>query len=132
MRVAVERVESGVIESSLIDGCLMLVKTIGILNLFFKQIKIDDNLLANYAKNALGIDDIAPYIKKLLSQKIIRFANYKSQYILFEGTDIDIEDELFKASTVVPLPVISIAEIAPFVNQTRCSVLLSYRHASVL
>ncbi len=126
MRVAVERVESGVIDSSLIDGCLMLVKTIGILNLFFKQIKIDDNLLANYAKNALDIDDIAPYIKKLLSQKIIRFANYKSQYILFEGTDIDIEDELFKASTVVPLPVISIAEIAPFVNQKATLAAASY------
>lgn len=126
MRVAIERAESGVIDSSLIDGCLMLVKTIGILNLFFKQIKIDDNLLANYAKNALGIDDITPYIKKLLSQKIIRFANYKSQYILFEGTDIDIEDELFKASTIVPPPVINVAEIAPFVNQKATLAAASY------
>ena len=126
MRVAIERVESGVIDSSLIDGCLKLVKTIGILNLFFKQIKIDDNLLTNYAKNALGIDDIAPYIKKLLSQKIIRFANYKSQYILFEGTDIDIEDELFKASTIVPQPIMSVAEISPFVNQKATLAAASY------
>lgn len=117
MRVAIERVESGVIENELIEGCLKIVKTIGVLNLFYKHITIDEQLLAEYSRLALGIPEVKPYLNKLLSQKIIRYASYKSQYILFEGTDVDIEDELYKASTVVPVPSVSISEILPFVNQ---------------
>lgn len=117
MRVAVERVESGIIERDLIERCLKIVKTIGLLNLFFKQITLDENLLSTYSKLALGISDIRPYLSKLLSLKIIRFATYKNQYILFEGTDVDIEDELYKASVVVPVPSISVTEILQFVNQ---------------
>lgn len=126
MRVAIERVESGVINQELIEGCLKLVKTIGVLTLFFRQIKIDDNLLSIYAKHALGIDNVDQCIKKLISQKIIRFARYKSQYILFEGTDIDIEDELFKASTVVPAPSISVEEVSPYVKQKATLATANY------
>ena len=117
MRVAVERVESGIIDSDLLSGCLKIVKTIGLLNLFFKQIKIDDRLLRTYAKLALNIEDAQPYLAKLIAHKIIRFANYKQQYVLFEGTDVDIEDELYKASLVVPVPNINVNEILPFANQ---------------
>lgn len=117
MRVAIERVESGVIEHELIEGCLKIVKTIGMLNLFFKHITIDEMLLTKYSRLALGIHDVKPYLSKLLSYKIIRYASYKSQYILFEGTDVDIEDELYKASTVVPVPSVSVSEILPFVSQ---------------
>ena len=117
MRVAIERVESGVIEQGLIEDCLKIVKTIGLLNLFYKHITIDEKLLAEYSRMALGIPDIKSCLSKLLSQKIIRYASYKSQYILFEGTDVDIEDELYKASTVVPVPSVSVSEILPFVNQ---------------
>lgn len=117
MRVAVERVESGIIDERLIEGCLKIVKTIGILNLFFKQIKIDEYLLSTYAKFALDIDDVNPYLAKLTALKIIRYANYKQQFVLFEGTDVDIEDELYKASIVVPVPNLSVSEIMPFVNQ---------------
>lgn len=117
MRVAVERVESGIIDATHIDGCLLIVKTIGMLNLFFKQIKIDDRLLENYAKLALGINEVKPYLAKLIAHKIIRFANYKQQYVLFEGTDVDIEDELYKASLVVPVPNVYVSEILPFINQ---------------
>lgn len=126
MRVAIERVESGVIDQELIEGCLKLVKTIGILTLFFKQIRIDDNLLSLYAKYALGMENIEPFIKKLVSHKIIRFAAYKSQYILFEGTDIDIEDELFKASAVVPAPSITVEEISPYVKQKATLATANY------
>ncbi len=41
-------------------------------------------------------------IDLLNRHKIIRYAEYKSQYMLFEGTDVDIEGELLKASGVVP------------------------------
>lgn len=126
MRVAVERVESGVIAPSLIIDCLKIVKTIGLLNLFFKQIRIDDKLLVKYASEALDIVDIKPCLAKLVANKIIRFAAYKQQYVLFEGTDVDIEDELFKASLVVPVPSITVSEILPFVNQKAMSATAIY------
>ena len=117
MRVAVERVESGIISNELVEGCLKIVKTIGLLNLFFKQIKIDDKLIATYGKEALDIADVRPYLSKLIAHKIIRFAGYKQQYVLFEGTDVDIEDELYRASLVMPVPTVHVQEILPFVNQ---------------
>ncbi|MBQ8360778.1 MAG: hypothetical protein IJX44_02375, partial [Bacteroidaceae bacterium] len=41
-------------------------------------------------------------IDLLTQHKIIRYATYKSQYILFEGTDVNIEGELLKAAGIVP------------------------------
>ena len=41
-------------------------------------------------------------IELLTQHKIIRYATYKSQYILFEGTDVNIEGELLKAAGIVP------------------------------
>lgn len=57
-------------------------------------------------------------IEKLTANKIIRFAAYKSQFILFEGTDINIEDELYKAATIVPVPKLVATEIAPYIKET--------------
>lgn len=55
-----------------------------------------------YAKNALGIISPEGVIDLLAQHKIIRYAEYKSQYVLFEGTDVNIESELLKASGIVP------------------------------
>jgi hypothetical protein len=102
IRVALERTESSLPVEMIPDACL-LVKTIGMLNLFGSAgAKIDKETLTTYAKYALSIDDATAVLDKLQQFKIIRFAVYKSQYVLFEGTDIDIEDELLKASSVVP------------------------------
>ena len=52
----------------------------------------------------------------MLSLKVIRFASYKSQYVLFEGTDIDIESELYKAAAVVPSPTLDMHELSPYIK----------------
>jgi hypothetical protein len=102
IRVALERVESS-LPVELIPNACQLVKTIGMLNLFGAAgIRVDREMLIAYAKNALDIGDAETILDKLQQFKIIRFAIYKYQYVLFEGTDIDIEDELLKASSVVP------------------------------
>ena len=102
IRVALERTEACLPVELIMDAC-QLVKTIGMLNLFGSAgAKIDRATLTTYAEFALGIKDAASILDKLQQFKIIRFAVYKSQYVLFEGTDIDIEDELLKASSVVP------------------------------
>lgn len=57
---------------------------------------------------------------------MIRFAKYKSQYILFEGTNIDIENELYKAASIVPTPNLAIEEIAPYIKQKAYIASASY------
>ena len=58
--------------------------------------------LSLYAKYALDIKAPEPIIDLLVKYKIIRYATYKSQYALFEGTDVNIEGELLRASGIVP------------------------------
>lgn len=102
IRVGLERVES-LFEGRIAVEAIKLIKTIGMLNLFGKAgVQLNKEDLSAYAKFALGIS--APeYIIELLTQhKIIRYATYKSQYILFEGTDVNIEGELLKAAGIVP------------------------------
>lgn len=74
-------------------------------NLFSNTINFDGTALCQYAKLALNIHNPEDVINELENQKIIRFAKYKSQYIIFEGTDINIEDELYKAAGQVPRPI---------------------------
>lgn len=102
IRVGLERVE-GLFEGELAAEAIKLVKTIGMLNLFGKAgIKLDKEGLSTYAKFALGINNPEAIIVLLTQYKIIRYATYKSQYILFEGTDVNIEGELLKAARIVP------------------------------
>jgi hypothetical protein len=104
IRVALERVE-GYLEIEKIDSASKIVKTIGLCNLFGNAISFDETALCHYAKLALNIHNPEVVINELENLKIIRFAKYKSQYIIFEGTDVNIEDELYKATGQVPRPV---------------------------
>ncbi len=102
IRVGLERVE-GLFEGEIAAEAIKLVKTIGMLNLFGKAgVKLDKEGLSIYAKYALGINNPEAIIELLTQYKIIRYATYKSQYILFEGTDVNIEGELLKAAGIVP------------------------------
>lgn len=127
IRIAIDRVSSGIIEDrKSVEACLAIIKTISLLSLFCKSITIDKGLLIPYAEKALGIENAEQYIDKLVSLKIIRFAAYKSQYILFEGTDVDIESELYHASSVVPRPVLTVENISGYVHQKALLALESY------
>ena len=126
IRIAIERIEAGNIEQPMVYGCLSIVKTIGLLGLFCRNIKIDNNLLKTYSETSLGINNADEYIDKLKSLKIIRYATYKQQYILFEGTDIDIENELYKASNRIAKPNVSIENIEPYIHQKAILALSSY------
>lgn len=127
IRVALERVESGVISEQIIPECMKMVKTIGMLNLFGSaSTTIDYELLTTYGRYALNIADPAGILKELTKFKIIRFATYKSSYILFEGTDIDIENELYRAANIVPKPDVSLSTLLPYVNQKAIAVSEEY------
>lgn len=102
IRVSLERVE-GLFDTEVADDAIKLVKTIGMINLFGNAgVSFTKKDLSLYAKNALGIISPEGVIDLLAQYKIIRYAEYKSQYVLFEGTDVNIESELLKASGIVP------------------------------
>ncbi len=126
LSVAIERIEGSNLKDHKIKDCLKLIKTIGLINMFFNGVVLDNDFLVTYGENALGISNVSELIKILINQQIIRFAKYKSQYILFEGTNIDIEDELYKAASIVPTPVLSVDEIAPYIKQKAAIATASY------
>ena len=102
IRVSLERVE-GLFDGDIATSAIALVKTIGMINLFGKAgVQLDKNALSVYARTALDINTPSEIIDLLTQHKIIRYATYKSQYILFEGTDVNIEGELLKAAGIVP------------------------------
>ena len=99
IKVAIERVEGLNLSSDEIDKAISLVKVVGLLGIFASSSMIVDlPFLQEYASLAMGIKDITAIVRKLEQAKIIRFAKYKSKYILFEGTDVDIEMGLYSAS----------------------------------
>lgn len=126
LSVAIERIEGCDLDSDKIRDCLKLIKTIGLINMFFNGIVLDDEFLLTYGDNALGLTNTQDLIKILISHKVIRFAKYKSQYILFEGTNVDLEDELYKAASIVPAPNLSVEEIAPYISQKAAIASASY------
>lgn len=102
LKVALERVEGNFGPERIVDA-IKLIKSIGLLNIFASQASSSkESFLLNYAENALGIKDTKVLIERLVALKIIRYAQYRSQYILYSGTDIDIEAELLAAGSKVP------------------------------
>lgn len=99
IRVAIERVEGLNLPTETINVAIALVKVIGLLNIFAtSSASIDNQLLDTYGKLAMDIDNVKEVLRQLEQFKIVRFAKYKNRYILFEGTDINIEEGLYKAS----------------------------------
>lgn len=113
MQVAIERVEGQLWETKtdLVDA-IKIVKTIGLLNLFGNaSFKMNREETAMYANTALEIENSIALLNKLEQFKIIRYASYKFRYILFDGTDVNIEDEIRKAGLVVSRPLNFVDEI---------------------
>lgn len=82
-----------------------LVKVIGLLNIFAASgARIDEDFLVAYFKTTLGYEDFIEVLQRLETKKIIRYLHYKDQYILFEGTDLDIELEVQGAEDHVDYP----------------------------
>jgi len=80
-------------------GKALLIQTIGLLNIFAAAgAVIDRAFLTDYATNCLGIPDAEGALAALEQHKIVFYRNYSRRYILFEGTDLDIQLALFEAA----------------------------------
>ncbi|MDQ1352299.1 MAG: hypothetical protein QG657_2605 [Acidobacteriota bacterium] len=96
------------------NAAAKLIKTIGLLNIFAsKASKIDRDFLLNYATLALGIKEPAKFIDILKARKIIRYLEFKHWFILFDGTDLDIDLAVREAASHVDLP----ADIVPVLKE---------------
>lgn len=130
IRLSIERVEGSEWKDSqqMLDA-IKVVKAIGLLNLFgnagFSMTKYD---MADYASMALDVKFASTIIHELIRQKIIRYAEYKKRLILFEGTDVNIEEEVANAGLIVPKPVNFVDELRVFFNNRVSPVKAYYYH----
>ncbi len=104
IRVALERVEN-LVDIKDIEDSIAVVKSIGLLNIFANASKFAEDSLIQYLTLAVNIKEPKRIIDNLVTLNVIRYARYRSQYIIFEGSDINIEDELFKAAGQLPKPI---------------------------
>lgn len=100
IQYAIDRIEA-TFDKNIVEAT-KIVKLIGLLNIFARAgSKIDKEFLVSYSIFSLGIKKVDSIINNLSKNKIIRFQSYKNQFVLFEGTDLDIEKAVESAATRV-------------------------------
>jgi hypothetical protein len=90
---------------------IQIIKAIGLLNIFASAgAKINKRFLETYGELSLNIKNISKELSLLESKKIIRYRSYSDSYILFEGTDIDLdlslrdaENHISKVESIAPV-----------------------------
>ena len=119
IQLSIERAEGQEWDSEeTLMNAIKLIKAIGLLNLFsIATFRLTADQMAEYASLAMAIPDAETILHKLEHFKIIRYAAYKQRLLLFEGTDVDLEAEIKKATGIVPKPVSYIVDLEKyFVN----------------
>ncbi|AFN74356.1 hypothetical protein MROS_1117 [Melioribacter roseus P3M-2] len=100
IKSTLERVEI-IFEKNFIEKS-KIIKTIGLLNIFAPSgAKINAEFLKVYGNLSLNIENIEEEIKLLEKHKLIRFQSYSQCYVLFEGTDVDIDLALNEAENYI-------------------------------
>jgi ribosomal protein S15P/S13E len=100
IRSSIEEVERA-FETN-INDYIKAVKTIGLLNTFAASGSVLDlNFFIDYLKMACGISDPRAIIRNLEIKNIIRYRSHSKRFILFEGTDLDIQSALIDAGNKI-------------------------------
>jgi ribosomal protein S15P/S13E len=100
IRSSLEEIERGF--DSHINNYAKAIKTIGLLNIFSASGSIlDENFLIGYLETTCGISNSKNIIQNLETKKIIRYRSHSKRYILFEGTDLDIQTALIEAGNKI-------------------------------
>ena len=102
IRRAIERIEGSFDDYSIQKQAEDIIKLIGLLNIFAtSSAKLDPYFYHNYSKYCLGIKNAEKIFEVLEKKKIIRYVNHGFKYILFEGTDLDIDIAIDDAGRLV-------------------------------
>lgn len=76
-----------------------IIKTIGLLTINAQAgATLDKKFLVSYAEKCLAIKNAENFIEELEKRKIILYRNYSKRYVLFDGTDLDIQIAIDNAS----------------------------------
>lgn len=130
IRLSIERVEAyDWEEPQMLVDAIKIVKAIGMVNLLGNGgfiLTRDD--MSEYAGMALGVEFPSQILSELTRLKIIRYAEYKKRLILFEGTDINIEEEIANAGMIVPRPVNFVDDLRIYFNNRVSPVKAYYYH----
>lgn len=96
IRTALEEVERAFDTS--INDYAKAIKTIGLLNIFSASgSTLDRNFLSQYLETTCGVANAGSIIDNLEKKKIILYRSHSQRFILFEGTDLDIQTALIEA-----------------------------------
>lgn len=96
IRNSIERIESEFLSNTL--EAIRIVKAIGLINILTNPAGIVDKaFLSEYFRLSLDIENSSEVIDKLISFKIISFSKYNRRFKLLDGTDLDIEQEIYEA-----------------------------------
>lgn len=102
IRRGLERIEGIFEDRAAQKSAEDIIKLVGLLNIFATaSAKLEPRFYINYGKYALGIKNPEQIIHQLEKSKIIRYVNHSFRYILFEGTDLDIEIAIDDAGRLV-------------------------------
>jgi len=102
IRRSIERVEGLFNDYATQKQAEDVLKLIGLLNVFATgSAKLDPSFYRSYCKLCLGINNAEVILEQLEKKKIIRYVNHSLKYILFEGTDLDIEIAIDDAGRLV-------------------------------
>jgi len=130
IRISIERVEGCDWKDArqMVDA-LKIVKAIGMANLFGNGgFTLTAKDMDAYASMSMDVENASSIIHELERLKIIRFAEYKKRLILFEGTDINIEEEIANAGIVVAKPQNFVDDLRVNFNERVSSVKAYYYH----
>lgn len=104
-----------------------LIKTVGLLNIFAPSgAHINKEFLDIYGKLALGIPNANEELKILETKKIIRYQEYSDSYVLFEGTDVDIDLALNEAENFIDQEIDVVSELKDYFVFPYISAKASY------
>lgn len=79
-----------------------LLKTIGLLSIYAASgATLDHKFLEAYATTCIGLSDATKLIQDLEEKKIIRYRAHSKRFVLYEGTDLDIQSALMEAANKV-------------------------------
>ncbi len=97
-----------------IDSYIKIIKSIGLFNIVSANgARLDGDFLTDYATICLGVSHAKEIISELAGKKLIFYRNYSKRYILFEGTDLDIQLALIEAGNKVD----SIVDVTTLLNK---------------
>lgn len=104
-----------------------IIKTIGLLNIFAPAgSKINLEFLSTYGKLSLDVKNVENELKILEKNKLIRFQSYSDSYVLFEGTDVDIDLALSDAENYINQTPDLVSKLNEYFNFPYISAKASY------